>query len=333
MDLNDLLDIPSVPASRRDHYPFSKDMALAYRLQLAILLLNAACALWCVEPCHRLGLLFSFWLLFVLCENVYRNYPWREPLNVWMWHLYLGIPCFRMLLFICIILLLLFLTYVGTGCELDHPLMEASVAWLSGMAIWPLVRDRRRQEKSEEDYDQFSSIRPWLLMLPGPFGIIFAALHSPSLLILLAAFAASSMVGLFLHGLIADVWTVSSGTLMLGLFAILCCHRLPEDVRLTMAAWEEEEITYARRIENSLRIVKGNLRTAGLPSEGSARFDRLAIQVPLLLREVKILRKMSRTITESTARELKMLTTAEELVEFKKKTDNYGPYTSECCIS
>ncbi|GBM51712.1 hypothetical protein AVEN_28134-1 [Araneus ventricosus] len=256
--------VPSVPKSRRDHYPFSKCTALPYRLKLAFALLNAACAFILVEdPCDRLSLLLTFWLLFITCESVYKNYPWREPLNVWLWRLRWAVPYSEVLSTICVVLLLLVWTQVGVGCELPHPLAAGVALWLCFMVAWPLVRERwHREERSEDDYDQFSAIRPWVLTLPRPFALVLAALYSPSLLAFLAMYMASSVPALFLHGWVADVWAASTGVLVLGCLAVLCCHRLPEDVRRTLAAWEVDEASYARRIENTLRIVKAPNRKA-----------------------------------------------------------------------
>ncbi|CAL1301968.1 unnamed protein product [Larinioides sclopetarius] len=333
--VNRAFGVPSVPENRRDYYPFSRCTALAYRLKLAVVLLNAACALFRGgEPCLRLSLLFNCWLVCITCEGVYKNYPWREPLNVWMWSLRWAVPCWEVLSTSCVVLLLLVWTQLGAGCEMSHPLLSVFVGWLCCMVAWPLVKVRwNREERSEDDYDQFSVSRPCMLTFPGPFGLVLAALRSPSLLALLTASLAFSVAALFLPGWFADVWAASTGALTLGCLAVLCCHRLPEDVGRTLAVWEVDEASYLRRIENSLRMVKGNLRTSGLPREGSTRFDRLAVQLPLLQREAHILLTSSRTLTESRAKELGELTAARELTEFGEMLDHYGPYSTECCVS
>ncbi|GFQ80122.1 hypothetical protein TNCT_440361 [Trichonephila clavata] len=325
--LNKAFIVPPTPQNPRTFYPWSSSLALEYRAKLAIVLMNFVAAFFLAEkPCDRFGVLFNCSAAYLLCDFLYRNYPWRQPLKNHVWSLLCFWPTAQPLFYL-IILPVVFKILKET-CTL-------STMSLCFLAVWIIIVTARflRDDSCTEMSSELERERPVTINYSSYIEhcilLIITSIFYP-------AFYSAGLYAfwglLFFNALQYDMFIEKGVQFVIFGFFVICGLKM---VLVYMNAiceeaiqeWENKEMEYSKKVILKLREVLGNL-----PQAPGSVYDKLALDVPFLQQEARILQN-AKYVDKEIKDELKYMVNEQKIVEFRESLHDYKPYSKECCIS
>ncbi|GFT52476.1 uncharacterized protein NPIL_144341 [Nephila pilipes] len=324
--LNKAFDVPPKQLNPRAFYPWSSSLALEYRSKLAIVLLNLAAALFLVErPCDQFGVLFNCSLVFLLCDILYRNYPWRQPLKNHLWRLLRRWPTAQVSF--CFVMLAAF-RILKEACALSGASLCFLIGWTGFLTSWFFTRKTWKHaydflEKERPVSISFSSyIEHCVLLIIS--SIFYPAFYSACLYAILGS--------LFFTALWLDLFANQTAQYFILSFFIVTCLKmvivyLQIVCKEATREWEDQEMLYSNKVVNHLWDVVDNLS-----QRSEHDLDAMAVAVPFLQQEALILQN-AKYVDKEIKDVLQRLIKEEQIEDFQKSLHDYTPYSAECCIS
>ncbi|GIY51933.1 uncharacterized protein CEXT_471461 [Caerostris extrusa] len=334
--LNRIFQVPSKQRNRREFYPWSTSTNSVYRLKLAFVLFNLSTFLYWGSDCERLAILFSCWLCFVVCDHVFRNYPWRQHATTVAWKLFFVIPFSRFFLFV--ICSMIFWYLVETCTENyktadSYRMVIAIFGWLFWMGTYPDYTGENWNARAiEDDYDQYSRDRPYIVTFNSYLGRTMWVMSKLAVNCFInELFCCIGMV-IISHRALVRSPDLSDRVFpfLFGMAGLNLGGRYLKNLtRAAQIIWEAQVRHYYGILKRELEYIE--VHADEYQDETRPRFHMTATQVPLLLQEVEIM-QISMLPNEE-KRILVQLANSGNVRRFRRELDDYGPYTHRCCIS
>ncbi|GFY46855.1 hypothetical protein TNIN_361221 [Trichonephila inaurata madagascariensis] len=324
--LNKAFNVPPKPLNPRTFYPWSSSLALEYRAKLAIVLMNLVAAFFLAEkPCDRVALLFNCSAAFLLCDFLYRNYPWRQPLKNHVWSLLCFWPTAQPLF---VFLLPVAFKLLYDTCTLPTMSLCFLIVWIF-IVTNRLLRDDSCTVMSSELAKERPVTINCLSYIEHCLLLIMTSIHYPAFFS--ACFYAFWGL-LFYYALQYDLFIDKAIQFVIFSFFIISCLMMVLVHMNTICdkiikEWEEKEEAYSKKVILRLKEELGKL-----PQQPGPVYDRLALDVPFLQQEARILQN-AKYVDWKIKDELKSAANKQKFMEFRESLHDYKPYSRECCIS
>ncbi|GFY35119.1 hypothetical protein TNCV_5044941 [Trichonephila clavipes] len=289
--------------------------------------MNLVAALFLAEkPCDRVGLLFNCSAAFLLCDFLYRNYPWRQPLKNRMWSLLCFWPTAQPL-FYFIILPVAFKALYDT-CTL--PTMS-----LCFLVVWIIVVTKRllRDDSCTALSSELSKKRPVTINCSSYIEHCILLITNS---ICHPAFFSAGLYAfwglLFYHSLQYDLFIDNGIQFFIFSFFIISCLVMVLVYMNTICdkiieEWSEKEMAYSNEVIREL-----NDALHQLDEQRDQDYDMLALDFPFLQQEARILQN-AKYVDWEIKDGLENAANDQRIVEFRESLHDYKPYSKECCIS
>lgn len=324
--LNQAFRVPLTQVNPRTFYPWSSSLALEYRAKLVIILMNLAAATFLAEkPCDRYGVLFNCSAVFFVCNKLYKNYPWRQPLTNYVWKILCFWPTTQILFYF---VLLIASQIVKLTCALSLTSHIFLTFWAVFIIAWFFIDATWKHKYVDLEKER-------------PITINFSSYIEHLILLFVISPKYDAFYSIWLYGiwgilLFQALWidlfiSKEIQLFVLGFFAISCLKMVFVYLKLigveATTEWGNEEKIYSGKVINCLKEVLNSL-----PSESGESFDELAIAVPYLQQEASILQN-AKYVDKETKGELQNLIKDKKIADFRESLRDYTPYSTECCIS
>ncbi|GIY82573.1 uncharacterized protein CDAR_488541 [Caerostris darwini] len=334
--LNRIFQVPSKQRNRREFYPWSTSTNSVYRLKLAFVLFNLSTFLYWGSDCERLAILFSCWFSFVVCDHVFRNYPWRQHATTVAWKLFFVIPFSRFFLFAICSMIFWYLVQTCTEnyrTEDSYRMAIAIFGWLLWMGTYPDYTGENWGARAiEDDYDQYSRDRPYIVTFNSYLGRTTWVMSKLAVNCFInELFCCIGMV-IISHRAFVKSPDLSDRVFpfLFGVAGLNLSGRYLKNLtRVAQRIWEAQVRHYYGILKRELEYIEAHADE--YQDETRPRFHMTATQVPLLLQEVEIMQISM--LPDEEKRILVELANSGNVLRFRRQLDDYGPYTHRCCIS